>query len=89
MKFQVALDHDAQEFGLFFLSESGRLDFEFQHGVWSGVVPPLDGGLDDVGRAEDGVVGLCGIGDEVVGVEVVDEAVELCLREGLECWDAW
>ena len=38
-------------------------------------------------EVEDGVVGFCGVGDEVVGVEVVDKVVEFCLRECLKCWD--
>ena len=87
LEFQIILDHDSQKFGLCFLFESGSLDLELQY--WGGLrlVPPLDGGLDDVVGVEDGVVGFGGVGNEVVDVEVVDEVAEFCLRECLECWD--
>ena len=47
----------------------------------------MNSGLDDVAGVEDGVVGFGGVGHEVVGVEVADEVVELCLCKCSECWD--
>jgi hypothetical protein len=65
--FEVVLEHDSQQLGFGPLFENSVVDSE----DWAY--------LHRLG-VEDGEVGLCRVWDEVVGMEVVDEAAEFGLR---------
>jgi hypothetical protein len=68
--FEVFLDVEAEELGCGVVTKGLVVDGEVEVGERE--------------RVEDRVGGFFGVGDEVVGMEVVDEVVEVGLREELE-----